>query len=248
MFMRRRYKILIVVLIAVLAVFSGFIVWAETPLGPMPEALAALKSDSAVTVTTGRWLVFTPLNFTSKVGFIIYPGGRVDYRSYAPEAHAIAAEGYLAVIAPMAFNLAIFSQNAATDVINSYPQVKAWAIGGHSLGGVIAAQYCHDNLGKVQGLVLWAAYLESGTDLSKSNLQVTTIHGTLDGVVSESQIQNSLKQLPPNTIKVDVVGGNHGQFGWYGNQPGDNPAQTSREVQQGKIINATLDMLQKCTP
>jgi hypothetical protein len=246
--MRRRYKILIVVLIAVLVVFSGFIVWAETPLGPMPEALAALKSDSAVTVTTGRWLVFTPLNFTSKVGFIIYPGGRVDYRSYAPEAHAIAAEGYLAVIAPMAFNLAIFSQNAATDVINSYPQVKAWAIGGHSLGGVIAAQYCHDNLGKVQGLVLWAAYLESGTDLSKSNLQVTTIHGTLDGVVSESQIQNSLKQLPPNTIKVDVVGGNHGQFGWYGNQPGDNPAQTSREVQQGKIINATLDMLQKCTP
>ena len=244
--MRRRYKILLAVLIVILVVFSGFLVWAETPLGPMPQALEALKSDSAVTVTTGRWLVFTPFNFTSKIGFIIYPGGRVDYRSYAPEAHAIAAEGYLTVIAPMTLNLAIFSENAATDIITSYPEVEAWAIGGHSLGGVIAAQYCHDNLGKMQGLVLWAAYPESGTDLSKSNLLVTTIHGTLDGVVSESQIQNSLNQLPPNTVKVEVVGGNHGQFGWYGNQPGDKTAQISRDVQQGEIVNATVQVLQKC--
>ncbi|HTY75923.1 MAG TPA: alpha/beta hydrolase [Candidatus Nanoarchaeia archaeon] len=242
--MRRRTKIIIAVLLAVTVVLVSFLVWAETPLGPMPQALAALKSDSAVTVSMGSWLVFTPVNFTSKVGFIIYPGGHVDYRSYAPEAHAIAAEGYLAVIAPMELNLAIFSENAATGIINSYPQVKTWAIGGHSLGGVIAAQYCHDNPGKVQGLMLWAAYPESGTDLSKGNLIVTTIHGTLDGVVSESQIQNSLKQLPSNTVKVEIVGGDHGQFGWYGNQPGDNPATISRDLQQAEIVNATVQLLQ----
>jgi predicted esterase len=243
--MRRRYKVVVGILLLLLVVLVGFVVWAETPLGPMPQALVAMQSDSIVTVSIGKWLVFTPTNFTSKVGFIIYPGGRVDYRSYAPEAYAIASEGYLTVIAPMALNLAIFSENAATDIVASYPQVESWAIGGHSLGGVIAAQYCYDNPGKIQGLVLWAAYLESGTNLSKSNLSVTTIHGTLDGVVSESQIQNSLRQLPTSTVKVEIVGGNHGQFGWYGDQPGDNLATISREMQQAEIVNSTVQLLQK---
>lgn len=243
--MRLRNKVIIVILLALTVVLAGFLVWAETPQGPMPEALAAMKSDSAVTVTNGPWLVFVPTNFTSNVGFIIYPGGRVDYRSYAPEAHALAAEGYLTVIAPMTLNLAILSENSATDIINAYPQVKAWAIGGHSLGGVMAAQYCHDNPGKIQGLVLWAAYPESGTDLSNSNLTVTTIHGTLDGAVSESQIQDSMKQLPPGTTRVEIVGGNHGQIGWYGDQPGDNPATINRSVQQAEIVNATVQVLQK---
>jgi hypothetical protein len=242
---RLRNKILIVALLALTLVVIGFLVWTETPQGPMPEALAALNSDSAVTVTTDRWLVFTPTNFTSNVGFIIYPGGHVDYRSYVPEARAIAAEGYLTVIAPMTFNLAIFSGNAATDIINAYPEVKAWAIGGHSLGGVMAAQYCYDNPGKIRGLVLWAAYPQSGTDLSKSNLTVTTIHGTRDGAVSESQIQGSMKQLPPGTTIVEIAGANHGQFGWYGDQPGDNPATISRSVQQAEIINATVLLLKK---
>jgi hypothetical protein len=242
---RLRNKIIIVVLLALTAVVAGFLAWAEMPLAPMPEALAALNSDSAVTVTIDRWLVFQPTNFSSNVGLIIYPGGHVDYRSYAPEAHALAAEGYLTVIVPMTFNLAIFGENSATDVINGYPQVKTWAIGGHSLGGVIAAQYCHDNPGKIQGLVLWAAYPEAGTDLSKSNLKVTTIHGTLDGAVNDSQIQGSLIQLPSSTTIVEITGGNHGQFGWYGNQPGDNPATISRSVQQAEIINATVLLLQK---
>lgn len=243
--MRLRYKILLAVTLALTVALAGFFVWAETPQGPMPEALAAMNSDAAVTVTAGRWLVFTPANFTSNVGFIIYPGGHVDYRSYAPQARAIAAEGYLTVIAPMTLNLAIFSENSATDIINANSQVKAWAIGGHSLGGVMAAQYCYDNPGKIQGLVLWAAYPQSGTDLSNSNLTVTTIHGTLDGTVSGSQIQESLKQLPPGTVMVEIAGGNHGQFSWYGDQPGDNPATINRSVQQAEIINETVQLLRK---
>ena len=120
--MQRRYKVIIAVLLAVVVVLVGFVLWAETPPNPMPEAYAALKSDSAVTVSMDRWLVFTPVNSSSDVGFIIYPGGRVDYRSYAPAAHAIAAQGYLTVIAPMLLNLAVFSENAANEIITSYSQ------------------------------------------------------------------------------------------------------------------------------
>ena len=133
--MRRRYKILIIVLLVALMIFTGFIVWAETPPSPMKQAINALQSDSNVTVISGQWLTFKPTTTNYTTGLIIYPGGRVDYRSYAPLAHSIANEGYLTIIVPMPLNLAVFGANAANDVIKSYPEFTSWAIGGHSLGG-----------------------------------------------------------------------------------------------------------------
>ena len=130
--MRRRSKIIIVILSILAVAGSGIIIWAEMPLGPMNEALDALKTDSKVSVSTGDLLVFQPINSTQHTGLIIYPGGRVDYRSYAPEAHAIAANGYLVIIIKMPLNLAVFDPNAAQKVIASYPTITSWAVGGHS--------------------------------------------------------------------------------------------------------------------
>ena len=67
---------------------AAFTAWAYTPLGPMPEAIAALQSDAAVQVATSPWLTFTPTAAPPTTGFIFYPGGRVDARSYAPHARA----------------------------------------------------------------------------------------------------------------------------------------------------------------
>jgi predicted esterase len=145
----------------------------------------------------------------------------------------------------MPLNLAVFGVNTANDVIKSYPQVSYWAIGGHSLGGTMAAQFAYENPAKIKGLVLWAAYPSSGVDLSKSDLSVTTIHGTDDGLVSNAQIDDSLKFLPPSTIRVDISGGNHAYFGWYGNQAGDNQAIITRESQQNQTITATINLLRK---
>ena len=243
--MRRRYKALLGILLIFAAVLTGFVVWAETPPSPMPQAYDALKSDSAITVSTGNWLVFTPLSANASTGFIIYPGGRVDFRSYAPLAHSIAAEGYLVVIPLMPLNLAVFGVGTANDVLKSYPNINSWAIGGHSLGGTMAAQFAYENPGKIKGLVLWAAYPASGTDLSKSNLLVTTIHGSSDGLVSTTQIEDSLKLLPPSTVHVEIAGGNHAQFGWYGDQAGDNKATITREAQQNLTVTATVELLEK---
>jgi fermentation-respiration switch protein FrsA (DUF1100 family) len=243
--MRKRLKIVLVVLLIVSVVLVGFIVWAETPPIPMQEAFNAMQSDSNVTVTNARWLTFQPNSANYTVGFIFYPGGRVDYRSYAPLAHAIAQEGYLAIIVPMPLNLAVLAVNSANDVIAAYPNITSWAIGGHSLGGSMAAQYIHDNPNRIKGLVLLAAYPPSGDDLSKFDLAVTTIHGTNDGLVSAKQIDDSLNQLPSSTVRVEIVGGNHAQFGWYGSQSGDNQATLSREQQQNQTTNATAQLLQK---
>jgi len=243
--LRRLYKILIVVLLVALVFFTGFIVWAETPPSPMKQAINALQSDSDITVISGQLLTFRPSTTNYTAGLIIYPGGRVDYRSYAPLAHAIANEGYLTVIVPMPLNLAVFGANAANDVIASHPEVTSWAIGGHSLGGTMAAQFAYQNPLKIEGLVLWAAYPTSGNNMSSYKLQVTTIHGSNDGLVSTAQIQSSLEMLPPTTLYVEIQGGNHAQFGYYGDQSGDNPATITREAQQSQTLNATVELLQE---
>jgi dienelactone hydrolase len=243
--MRLRYKVLVGIILVLVVAFAGFVIWAETPPSPMPEAYDALKSDSSVMVSIGNWLVFTPVSSNVSTGFIIYPGGRVDFRSYAPAAHEIAAEGYLVIIPQMPLNLAVFGVGTANDVIKSFPNVSAWAIGGHSLGGTIAAQFTFENPSKIKGLVLWAAYPASGTDLSKSNLLVSTIHGSNDGLVSTAQIDYSLKLLPSSTVRVEITGGNHAQFGWYGDQAGDNVATITREAQQNLTVNATVQLLEK---
>ena len=214
-------------------------------MDPMPETNQELESDSKVDVSTGQWLTFTPHGLKATTGFTIYPGGRVNYKSYAPPAHAIAAKGYLVVIMPMPLNLAVLGVNKANDPIKSYADIKAWAIGGHSLGGTMAAQFAHDNPAIIKGLVLWAAYPTSGSDFSKLTTKATTIHGTNDGLVSTSQIDDSMKLLPKDTVRVEIQGGNHSQFGWYGNQPGDNPATISREEQQTQTVNATVQLLAK---
>jgi dienelactone hydrolase len=241
--MRRRTKIILGSLLIVTVVLVGFVVWAATPLGPMVEAYEALQNDSAVTVSVGNWLLFRPLSSNASRGFILYPGGRVDYRSYAPAAHAIAAEGFLCVIVSMPLNLAVFGVNRASEVIKAHPQISAWAIGGHSLGGTMAAQFAHDNPAQIQGLLLWAAYPALGTNMTEQTLLVTTIHGANDGLVPSTRIESSLNLLPPNTVRVEIAGGNHAQFGWYGEQPGDNAATITRTAQQSQIVNATVELL-----
>jgi pimeloyl-ACP methyl ester carboxylesterase len=224
-------------------VLAGFVAWASIPSSPMPEALTALPSDAQVEVETEPWLIFHPTGREPSVGLILYPGGRVDPRAYAPAAHAIAAQGYLIVIVPMPLHLAVFGAERASQVQAAFPQVRHWAIGGHSLGGAMAARFAYRHPGTVKGLVLWAAYPAASDDLSSQNLAVTSIYGTQDGLATGEKVAASRPLLPADTRWVAIEGGNHAQFGWYGPQQGDNPATISREVQQQQVVAATLDLL-----
>ncbi len=243
--MRKGFRIFLGLIGLILVLFcAGFVVWGETPAQPMPEALATLKSDTQVTVTSSQWLVFTPASSVPTTGFIIYPGGRVDDRAYAPAAHQIAAQGYLVVIVPMPLNLAVFGVNAAHDVQAAYPQIRHWAIGGHSLGGAMAAAFAKTHPGAVQGLALWAAYPASSDDLSHSMLHVVSIFGSQDGLATGEKMDASRPLLPADTTWVQISGGDHAQFGWYGDQAGDNPASISRSDQQAQVVTATIGMLE----
>lgn len=240
---RRFLTLIIIIGLMVLFVTSGFVVWGINPAMPMPEAIAALQSDPQVSVTSAKRLTFTPAAAQPDTGFIIYPGGHVDYRAYAPTARQIAAHGYLVVIAPMPFNLAVFNPGAAQEIIAAYPEIQNWVVGGHSLGGAMAANFARNNPGSVKGLVLWASYPATSDDLSASILNVVSIYGTRDGLATVEQIDSSLALLPDETTWIAIEGGNHAQFGWYGIQAGDNQAAISRQAQQEQIISATVNFL-----
>lgn len=239
---RRRWRWALPLLLAL--ALAGAFLWASAAAAPLPEATAALLSDGQVQVESGQWLVFRPGGGEAPTtGFIFYPGGRVDPRAYAPPLRSLAAQGYLVVAVPMPFNLAVLAPDKAGEVIAAYPAVRRWAIGGHSLGGSMAARYAHSHPGAIAGLVLWAAYPDAADDLSRTTLPVVSIYGTRDGLATTAKIIASQPLLPPGTRFVGVVGGNHAQFGSYGPQSGDNAAGLTRAAQQARVVAATLELL-----
>jgi hypothetical protein len=240
----KKYRWPIIVLSFILLVLGGFSLWASLPYQPMPEAIQALQSNSTVIIQEEPWLIFNPQSDSSKIGLILYPGARVDPKAYAPLAREIASRGYLTIIVPMPLNLAVFAPGRALDVVESFPEIEAWAIGGHSLGGAMAANFARDNPDVVDGLLLLASYPASSDDLSSLALKVTSIYATLDGFTSLEEIEASQANLPDSTQWERIEGGNHSQFGWYGLQRGDNPALISREAQQEVVISSTMDLLQ----
>ncbi|HBX67968.1 MAG TPA: alpha/beta hydrolase [Chloroflexi bacterium] len=244
----RKRKIWLGIMIGILAIMGlgigGFWLWASHPAPVMPEALPSLESDALVRVQTDPWLEFIPEGPNPTTGLIFYPGGLVQAEAYAPAARTIAEAGYLVVITPMPLNLAVLDVNAATEVIAAHPEIKHWAIGGHSLGGSMAAAFADGNP-QIEGLALWASYPAGSNDLSGQSLAVTSIYGTQDGVAIPETVLAAQPLLPADTVWVPIEGGNHAQFGWYGPQKGDNPATISREAQQAQVVAATLEVLIK---
>ena len=232
--------------IAVLLIAAALILPRILTQGPMPEALVAMESTATVAVVDGNPITFTPSEPTT-TGVIIYPGAFVEPRSYAPAAHALAAEGAFVAIIPMPFGVAILGGDRADDAIADHPEVTDWVIAGHSLGGVMAARYAAEHPDAVDGLVLWASYPEDSIDLSAWSGATASIFGTLDGLTTVQAIEESRTLLPPDTAFVEIDGGNHAYFGWYGDQSGDNPATITREQQQIAIIDGTAAVVRRVT-
>lgn len=249
--MRFARALLVAVLFTFVLVIAGSLAVtavATSRNGATDEALAALESDETVTVTYSKdsdWYLFSPTGPAPEIGYVLYPGGWVDPRAYAPLARDIAAEGFTVVLDPAPFNLAVTDFNSANRVIAAFPEIATWAIGGHSLGGAMAAQYIAANPGKMEGLALYAAYPPEGVDLSQVPLAATSVYGDRDGVASVDEVLGGADRLPPDTVFVLVPGGNHTQFGSYGEglQSGDNPATISAEEQRRITGQATVDML-----
>jgi dienelactone hydrolase len=234
-----------IVVVAVLLVvgIAGFL-WYAQPQPLLPEATAALESTPTVRFTDddGR-LTYAPVEATATTGLILYPGGKVPPAAYAPQALAIAERGYLAVVVAVPFNLAVFGIDAAAPVITAHPEIRHWAVGGHSLGGSMAAQFIDSHPAVVDGLVLWASY--SAADLASDGLIVLSAYGTLDSGVPSYTSPANLAKLGSDVTQTVIDGGNHELMGWYTGQPNDPPASISRTDQQVQVVTATVRLLDR---
>ena len=237
-------RILLGFLIVIAVAIMGFVLWANNAAQPTGDAMLALESDDQVIVTQlDGMITFEPAGEAPTTGFIFYPGGRVDYRSYSPDLNMIAQQGYFVAVVDMPLNLAFFDMNAAEDVISKYPAITLWAVGGHSLGGVAASSYAASHPDSINGVAFWASY-PANDQLKNTSLDFVSIYGTVDGLTTLDDIEASKALLPPHTVFVAIEGGNHGQFGAYGPQEGDNPAAITPGEQWEQVADATSKFLE----
>lgn len=215
-----------------LVILAGiFLIYVNDDYGADDVAMAALESDEVVQVIGEDPIFFSPKkNVVEEVGIIFYPGGKVEHESYAPLMRQLAESGYSVFLVDMPFGLAVFDINAATDVMAEHPNITEWYLAGHSLGGSMAAIYTRDALSEVKGLIMLAAY--STENLSKSGLPVLSIYGSEDKVLNQERVAEYRSKLPESSVEFVIEGGNHAQFGNYGEQDGDGNALISPEEQQ----------------
>ena len=205
------------------------------------DSIAAFKPINVVKMNDrgGGILTFEPENPVA--GFIFYPGGKVEYTAYKPLMAALAERGILCVLIEMPWNLAVLDVNAADGVQEQYPQIRQWYIGGHSLGGSMAASYISGHKDEYCGLVLLGAY--STENLSESGLSVLSVWGSEDGVMNREKYESNKSNLPNDFTEVVIEGGCHAFFGMYGAQKGDGTPSVSNEEQIYVTAEAIKNMI-----
>ena len=193
------------------------------------ERVEAILASEAVTVEEHKkFTSFTPKT-KATTGFIFYPGGKVDEKAYYPLLHTLAEYGIFTAVAKMPAKLAVFNSNAANKIMDEYPEIENWYIGGHSLGGAMAASYLSKNENGFKGLVLLGAY--SSKDISDTDVAVLSVYGSNDGVMNKKKYEKFLSNMPVDFSEFVIDGGNHAYFGIYGEQKGDGIATLTDEEQ-----------------
>jgi hypothetical protein len=238
-----RYSI-IGILVVILVGFGGFYFWATNTYEIEGQAKIAKNQADYSRIDQATGVTFTPKSDQYELGFIIYPGARVSPEAYAPLAKSLADSGYLVSISRLNLNFAFFESKAADQIIAAYPEISTWVIGGHSLGGVVAASYAANNPQLIDGLVLLASYPAGSNDLSETSVEVLSIYGNKDGLSTIEEVRSAAEILPEQTRWVKIEGGNHSGFGYYGDQKGDLPATITKEAQQKIILESIVTFFQ----
>lgn len=228
---------LVVLVVAAVLAAAAFFAYVGDFYHDLDAASHDLASTEALPVQQGEsYLAFG--DPAAETGIVLYPGAKVEYTAYAPLMRELAERGYLAVVVEMPFNLAFFDINAADGVRSAFPQVKTWWVGGHSLGGSMAAQYAadHSDDAALGGIVLLGAY--SASDLSATDLGALVVYGENDEVINRDKLSEGEALLPPDAQTVKIAGGNHAGFGTYGPQDGDGEASIAPEEQREQTADA----------
>ena len=230
----KRIGMAVFIVFAVL--FALFFFYTENYYHADRTAVMMLRTDEYAAVTSSQ----TGLLFDGPGEedlLIFYPGAKVQETSYAPRLRQIAEGGMDVFLVRMPFRLAFFGTNKADEALQETADYANVYVGGHSLGGAMAANYAAGHAESLDGVILLAAY---STKPLPDSLPVLSVYGTEDGVLNRGNYEKNLANLP-NLQEVVIEGGNHAQFGSYGEQRGDGEASIDPGRQWNETAEAILE-------
>ena len=238
---KTRAKVLIAVAVVLFCATLAMLIYVGDYYHASDLALETLRHPAdGVTITESKnRIVFMPEH--PEAGLIFYPGGKVQYESYTPLMERCAEQGLLCVLLHMPGNLAVLDMDAAEGIPEEFPEIAQWYIGGHSLGGAMAAAYVKDHADAYRGLILLAAYAID--ELTDSDLEVLSLYGSEDGVLNLEKYAEGKARLPEGFAEVQIEGGCHAYFGSYGMQKGDGVPTISNEDQIAQTAEAIAAMV-----
>ena len=227
---RKQWKIAAGILLAILVLIAGGFFWYVSDYYRAEDvALEVLSAGDNIEVRDD--LTALSPSYPTDTAVIFYPGAKVEAIAYLPLLDQLRQTGLTCVLVEMPFHLAIFDANAAEDVMEAFPDIQHWYMAGHSMGGAMASQFASERPDEVDGLILLGAYLY-GDYSPKDTL---TVYGSLNQSVED--------KINYTENVVEIQGGNHAQFGNYGPQKGDLPAEITAEEQQAQTVAAITDFI-----
>jgi hypothetical protein len=248
----RGWRLLGSVVVAVLA--AGWLVavaWLR-PFTAVEPAISAMASTPEVAVTeTLTQIVMEPGRDPSTTGLLFQPGARVEARAYAAVLRPLVDEGFTVVIPKQPLGIGFLSMGAFESARDEFPDIERWVVGGHSLGGTVAAmdaeEHDADEAAPVAGLLLYASYPAS--DMSSTlTSDVLSVSGSQDGLATPADIKASRSDLPQGAAFITIDGAVHAFFGDYGPQPGDGTPLITQDDARSQISEVTLEYLISLSP
>lgn len=209
---------------------AAFYIYVQVQTYPAEETyLLEIEAKETLEINNeNRVFVITPTDINSAhPAIIFYPGGLVAPEAYLYKmGHVAECLQSTVYVLKAPFNAAIFDVNAAARIVDNFNLETAW-VGGHSLGGISAARFAAENMGKVEGLFLFGTYSDQG--LSSFRGEVVSIMGDQDLIINRENYEEAKQNLPPQAKVIEVEGLNHSDFGNYGLQSGDGTSNLSEE-------------------
>jgi len=231
-------------------VLTGGLLWVAAmwwlrPFTAVEPAIAAMQSDARVTVTeTLTQVVLEPASGGDGTGLLFQPGAKVEARAYAAVLRPLAEAGATVVIVKQPLSIAFLSLGAFGSEVSARPDVSAWVVGGHSLGGTVAALEAGD--GGADALLLYASY--PAGDESSLEAALLSVSASNDGLATPADIDASKADLPPTAEFLVIEGAVHAYFGDYGPQPGDGTPTISHDDARRQISDASVEFVAGLTP
>ena len=241
----KKKKIIYIALIPVLAAILLLAAYTVYSLAHTSKALHTLEEyqelypDLTIAQDSEGEISLLPSDEEANhIGIIFYQGASVEPMAYVPLLSGVAEAGYTVYAPQFPCGMAVFDIDAAEEVMTQHPEITAWYIAGHSMGGRCASKYASTAGNDLLGVISISSPVDEG--IAEMDLPLLMLYGDLDGIYHGVESDDA---LPKDTTVCCIDGANHAQFGDYGHQLLDNEATVSPEEQREEGIQCILTWL-----